>query len=466
MVEYKPNSGLSWRKINPRLILFILLFVSFIYFVYEIRNFLEGQRGYIRGSLTLFLSTIFAISLTCQKKKIILIIMVSIVLILSIGAIDLLFHNPGVSIIDLTPRFLNDFNIYYFGSMELYEYNDSPYGIEQKYHVNISAGFPFPIYAIYWGCSGFGLLDKAQTGLIITILNIVLALLIIWLSLKLTGLNTIFRHRSDNIWWSLVILFFVFTSPIWGIIMNGLSTIIAGFFLISGLWISRTYLILYEVLSGLLLSIGIMIKPNYVPFLFYFLTNGVNQSAINLSTRNQKLHNVRIFLFSILFFLFFVLLTIVIPDGVNLNTYLQFLNQVLPLWEIKIADWSISLIGLIKTLFPCALSSMIIFFILLTLLLIWGILKKWSWHIWLVIPLLISPITWPTYTVILLPLYFLIAKQAVEKTDKSFELALLIIGTGTLYLRYNLVSAVGLILIFYLALKQHPPEESGRLLFD
>ncbi|MEW6027537.1 MAG: hypothetical protein AB1599_09625, partial [Planctomycetota bacterium] len=373
--------------------LFLILFALCLYAGMD-WYYASEHAGRIRSLIMPILSAVFALALVWQRQKLVPYVAYAVISISIIGVIDLLIHNPGASLFGLSPRFPDDFNINFYGAQELYGCGDSPYDINSKYQLtNTSNSFPFPTYLIYWLCSGLGYLGKSESGLVLTILNLLLAFLLIKRSMRIANMNVPSLFRDDSKWPALILVFLVLDSMLWGVIMNGQTPIIAAYFLIAGLWYTDRQKILYEVFCGCCFALSIMIKPNYAPFLLYFI----------ISWRGaQNYHCPRIFLFIICAVVIFIILTIAIPGGVHQGTYSEFINKVMPVLESKTANWSVSLVGIIAALFPDGITPYVLSIILTALAVIIGLYRKLSWHTWLVISLLLSPITWPSYTVVLL----------------------------------------------------------------
>jgi hypothetical protein len=467
----------SWK--TP-IFLSLLLLISFSYVILELYCFFHGEREMLRGAVVAFLSLCFSIVIFLPKTKFVRMVLYLLIFISALGALDLLFHAPGSSVLGLTPRFTGDFTINFYGAKELYTYNSSPYGIESKYQlINTSNSFPFPTYFIYWACSGFGLLTEAKTALLFTLLNLVAGAMLIWGSMKLSSLTLSVEHRfeevehrfeeTENFAFLLTTLFLILNSHLWRVVITGQTAIFAASCIALGLFILKENIPFKEIISGLLFAVGIMIKPNFAPFLCYFILiwfksfgnkrlddigDKVGEDIGNKGLENNRYHCLRIFLATMSFIGLFVIITILIPRGVSLKTYWDFKEHIIPILEPKvISPKNISIIGLVKEYIHLNINSKYILgFLLIISLVVWW-RKELSWPYWLVLPLIISPICWRQYTILLLPAQLFLAKQFVSKR-KTFELQILIMSSGLLYVeRYPIFSTIGLILILYLTLK-------------
>lgn len=443
-VESNDNLECRSTKVNYQAIIFfsILSVASFIYFIFTFLSYLKGQQGYFRGASIIFMSSVFVISLFFRKNKWTIIVAILLLIVSVASTVDLICHNPGASVLGLIPRFSNDFDINFYGARELYINGCSPYGIEEKYQLsNTSQSFPFPTYAIYWACSAFGRWGKDTTGISFTFLNLIAVLLFVWVGIKIAGVKILPLY--DNLWLSVTILFVTLNSLLWGIIMNGQTPLMAACFLVIAIWFTKKERIFYDILAGLLLVLGVLIKPNFGIFVLYFLITGI---------KDESYHHLRVFISFVLFIILFIIVTLVVPGGVNCQTYSDFITQVGPVLEQKIiSEGNISLVGLISGIVGNFVSAMVIMVLLVVASIIVAIYKKLSWPVWLIITLLVSPITWGSYTVLALPVLFLIIRWCI-KTNRIFDLGLLIIGSGMLY-RGSFIGVAGLIIIFYLILK-------------
>ena len=104
--------------------------------------------------------------------------------------------------------------------------------------------------------------------------------------------------------------------------------------MIAALQYSKKHGVFYEALSGLLLSVGVMAKPNFAPFLLYFIGAWII-GFIHIPVEQRDYHHLRITLFAICFAALLVLITLAIPYGVSWDTYSAFAHQIIPLLEQK-----------------------------------------------------------------------------------------------------------------------------------
>jgi hypothetical protein len=437
---------MNWKLVS----IVILLFISFLYLASQVPPFLEGAKGKIRSAIAFSGVAVFCLTLLYHRSKIALAIAFLVLLVSLMGDIDLVSHGPGASAIGLTPRYPDDFTINASGAKELYQYGSSPYGIEQKYRLpNQSISFPFPTYALYWACLGFGALGEVTAGITFTLINLVFTVLLVLVSYRLSAIKGLNLAKPDQVWFTLVLIFLIGHSQLWGVIMNGQTPILSSVFLIMAIGLAGKRSFFWDVLAGLFFAIGIMIKPNFIIFLSYFFCSWIG-TLWNMSFKEGH-HDLRVLIFSAFFIFLFIFASIVIPEGINRGVYSEFVQQVMPLMEHKSTlPINISLIHLMNRFFPKLVSPHLLSTLLLIGFLIWGIIKRLSWAEWLGITLMISSYTLSSYTTILLPAQFLIAKHCFSDYPvKMNDLILLLISVGLFYFG-SWIGCLGLFLTFYL----------------
>lgn len=407
----------------------------------------------IRGALVLLLSGIFALCLLFRGTRPATIIASVIIGLSALNVLDQLVRSPIAPLLRLDANYPRDFDTNFYGALELYKFGVSPYGIEEKYHLqNPSVSFPFPTYALYWVSSGFGLWGRITAGLIFTALNVMGALLLLWVSFKLSRIVLDGLATPDRAWLLLTLSFVALNSPMWKAVMLGQTPLVAACLLVVGLWFAGTRSFYHEMLAGSLLALGVMIKPNFSPLLLYFPIVWVR----NLASSPEKglaSHHLRVFLFSGMFIVLFILLSVSVPHGIRVGTYIEFVSKITPVLEHEVSrGFNISILGLLDGLLATAVSPKMVTLILMVATVVYGLRHRLvSWYVWLVMPLLISPISWEMYTALLLPTQFAIAREAVDR-QRVFSLIVLLISVGLLAMAWYLPGAVGLVIVFLMAL--------------
>ncbi|MDA0321333.1 MAG: hypothetical protein O2923_01245 [Verrucomicrobia bacterium] len=216
----------------------VLWVLSLAYALVEVFNFAAGQRGALRPSvLAATLATAGAVTVyprvPCRR------VIVGLCLLLSLASAgDMLLHAPGSSLVGISERFLDDFEINYYAGQSLYARGVGPYGIEAEYGLrNTSNSFPFPTYFLYWLCSGFGRCDKATTGFLFTLLNVLACAVLCALSVALARRERLKSYGNAEP--ALFLLFLVFfNSGAIGALLSGQTGTLASAMLLLGVYSS------------------------------------------------------------------------------------------------------------------------------------------------------------------------------------------------------------------------------------
>ena len=430
--------------------IFAVLGIAAAYSFLESRAFLQGHHGEVRGAIVLVLSVCFALCLIAREARPARLVAIAVITLSTLGTADLLLHSPGAPVFGLSPRFEGDFKINLAGAREMYGQGRSPYHIEQKYHLpNFSVSFPFPTYAMFWMSLGFGKWGDRTAGIAFTILNLTAACVLIALSLKLAEVGLGSPLKQDPFSPSLLMLFILVNSQVWTAVFMGQTPAIAACLIVLGIWFARGSSALHEVIAGLALALGLLIKPNFAPLLLYFFF--VWRAARLRSDQACAARALRIGVFTCVFALFLVLGSIV--GGVQVATYADFLHTSVPIIEEEvIRPNNISVQGALAHIAPSLHAPRVVTAVLLVVVVILGLRYRLvSWAPWLVLPLLISPITWEFYTSLLMPVQLGLACACWQKDDRV-GLAMLAISMGLVSILLTLPGLIGLLVVFYLTI--------------
>jgi hypothetical protein len=422
------------------------------YFVFELWAFKEGQRGDLRGAVGFLAGSIFATALLVPGSRIARGAILAALLVSAMGAVDLVLHSPGSSLLGLNPRNLGDFAVHTGAAAEIFREGISPYGPD-------ISNFPFPTYAILWASSGFGRWGADWNGFVFTLLNLAAAFVTIVVSLRLAQTGPATPTPPERAWVPLaVMLFLILNTQAWPNVMMGQTPLLAACFILLGLWLSQRRTSRHEILSGFFLALGIMTKPNFLPFLLYFAGAWVKDAFRTPGLRDRH-HHARILSYCVLPFISIVVISIVLPGGISLATYTAFGGHIAPALEYLQGPRNISLVAVLDTVFPTLhrkLASALL--IAASAGLVFAVeryrQRSLLWPVWLVVPLLVSPVTWSIYTVLLLPAQLVMARQAGSRAGMLSSI-LLVMSAGMLYIMKTYVGAAGLMLTLYLALGLH-----------
>jgi hypothetical protein len=424
----------------------MVFFKRFIFYA------IGGGGAHIRGLLVVLLAGIFACSFRYRRARLALWVAMVIIGLSALSVAQQLVRSPAAPLFGVTAQAPEDFVTNYSGALELHQQGGSPYGIEEKYHLQAaSVSFPFPTYALYWAAAGFGHWGQTAAGVVFTGLNLAAALALIWASFKLSGGDYGRLTRLDRWWLLLSLSFVVLNSRLWDGILIGQTPGVAACFAALGFWLARTGLLHRDLLAGMLLTLAIMIKPNFSPLLLYLPISWVREHN---SSPQQRLaaHPLGVFFCSCFLAVSFVFLSMSLFH-IRWPVYVEFVSKIIPILDHEVAvNFNISLLGLFNNLLGIPAPSKIATLVLLGAAVAYGWRGKFvSWYAWLAISLLISPITWGMYAALLLPAQFAISWCAV-KTRNGLALALLLVSTGLLDLRYSLPGFIGIALVLFLAL--------------
>lgn len=439
--------------------IFVMLGVAGIYAFLESRAFLQGHHGDVRGAIILALSVVFALCLIVRDARPVRLVAITVIALTVLGTVDLLLHSPAAPLLAMTPRFENDFKINLAGAREMYGHGRTPYHIEQEYHLpNYSVSFPFPTYAMFWMSSGFGRWGGTTAGIVFTLLNVAAACALIALSLKLADVDLESLLERSSSWLFLIVLFVAVNSQIWTTVFMGQTATIAACLIVLGIWFARTSFVPHEAIAGLALALGLLIKPNFTPLLLYFFFAW--RHARVRSERARAAAVLHVVLFTGAFALFLVLGSI--ASGVRVATYADFVHTSIPIVEREIFEPNnVSVSGALADIAPGLRSPRAVTVVLLLITVLLGFKYRLvSWAPWLVLSLLISPITWAFYTALLLPVQLRLARVCSQKDDRV-GLALLVISMGLIYILRTLPGLIGLLAVFYLTVLYASTDSSG-----
>jgi hypothetical protein len=443
------------ERLNAGILAFCVLVATVAYLGLEIIEFRRGNRGELRGALIASSSAVLALCALAPKRRVAIAIAFCLVAGSFLGVAVLLVHSPAAPALGLTLANPDDFDINYAGALELYGRGGSPYGIEHKYNLhNISVSFPFPTYAIYWLCAGLGLWGKARAGLALTIVNVAAALALIWGSFHLGGGGYRTLPGAKRLWFLAAALFLAGASPFWLAVLEGQTPVLAACLVILGLWSARNHF----GFSGGLLALGVLIKPNFSPLLLYFPIAYLRTLALPQRGADGKGY-LRTFLLTGVAAGCFVAISLVLPHGMRTGTYIDFLTKVSPLLMHEAGDSrNMSLIGLANRLLPVPLPPGPTAGLLLAAAIAFGMWRRQtSWLVWVVVPLLVSPITWAFYAGLMLPAQFAVACNSLKR-EHFVDLVLLLTSVGLLWAPRHLdaLGAVALLVTFFLTLRLDP----------
>ncbi len=438
------------------------LVIAIAYLALEVLPLVKGNQGELRGVLISLFAVILALCLLSTRPRLIIPVTSLIVFVSLLGLVALLLRSPGAYAFGLVPGNPGDFDINSSGALELYHYGHPPYAIEEKYHlVQPSLSFPFPTYAIYWLCSGFGLWGRAIAGLNFTVLNAVAAFVLIGVSYRLSSADLRTLSGPKRRVAILVGLFLALTSPFWLEVLTGNTAVLAACLMILGLWYARKRFARPGVIPGACLALGAMIKPNFAALLLYFPTARFRSLAQPRNVRARGGY-MRVFLLTVICAISFIAASLVFPRGMHLDTYTAWLTQAGPVLQDE-ARWSrinISLLGLFNALSPRPVPPVVASVVLIGATIAFGLrYGRSSWMIWLVIPLLVSPITWTSYMGLALPAQFAIVYHCVKR-ERFVDLALLAASISLLWAprTVTFLGAIALVVLLYLVLKLDPDE--------
>jgi len=174
------------------------------------------------------------------------------------------------------------------------------------------------------------------------------------------------------------------------------------------------------LLGLVMVSLGLLIKPNFTPVLFALL--------VGWFWKPKDRQPLVVFLAIPLFALAFLAAALILPGGVSLENLLNFFGTAAPRAMEKVeAANNLSLVGFLHFLFPIPISPTITALAIAALLTLFGWVKRLDWRYWFLLPLIVSAITWKPYLALALPVQFAL------------------VGPSTPIRRFFLILAVGLI---------------------
>ena len=419
-----------------------VLALSLVYLGWAAFHHASGERGVLRGAILFLCASLFLVGKRLEPSRTALLLKRGVIGVLGAGVLDLLLHNPGAGVLGIEPRYPDDFLINLTAARELYGFDRLPYGIQQAFNLpNASISFPFPTYWIYWFASGFGHLDDLLSGCLFTAINLIATMLLICRSFRLAGM----RVAQAEMFWILL-----FLSPVWGTILIGQTPTLAAACIVVG-WLHLRSDSKGSLLLGVVLvSLGLLIKPNFAPVLFgLFLERG------NSSNPRKPL-----LVFGLIGASLGVILagTLLVPGGVTLETYQAFREIALPKVLSKVgAPNNLSLIGSLVRNLSLPVKPGFLAGGLGTLLVGFGLWKKKDWRYWFLVPLVVSPITWSPYLALALPVQFAL----VGSCDRMWNCAV-VLSAGLIALSRYETGTVGLLILFFLVLVNDQDPVPGK----
>jgi len=189
--------------------------------------------------------------------------------------------------------------------------------------------------------------------------------------------------------------------------------------------------------ATLCLALGILIKPNFAVVLVFFVTgrvaphDGQPSSADTAWWRNHLGPPALAAIACILF----LAVTVAVPGGVRLETYQAFLTDVRPILAQKaFAPNNISAAGLLLQCLPFRVPPALIAMGLAAVCAAVGYRHRWSWPQWIIACLLVSPITWTSYTGLLLPVQLLLLARFTRTYTTPFQACLACLSIGAIWI--------------------------------
>ena len=435
----------------------ILSSIALILFLYYLKHFSSAAnhiflRGYLLLIFTLVLGCALSFDYRNTFQKTIAILLISIVLGFSLVSFGSWLIHPMWS---GSPRDKEDYLINYMSSIELYENQHSPYEIHGL-NLPPSISFPFPTYFLYWIFSGFGKLDFSQGAFLYWIANLILLIISFFLWVKLFDLD---RDYFRKYWKRAVIFVFILLNALsWVVLSIGQSEIFIVFFVSFTLWScykSKQKWVL--MLAGYGLSLAMMIKPHLSLFALYFAIAGI----VILYSKRYKSNHFWILVGLIIGTLFSIVGTLVIPNGVSYDTYLQFLTKVTPVLKFRFHSiYNISPVVHLLTLSHIPVTSAISLLILIGLIAItWRatyrrMLDLDSNLLWLTCTTIAFPVVWFYYNAWVIPVQLFIYKELFEKDEIGSMLHIFFfLSFGLMLIDGGILPGIGTIILYFLLIK-------------
>ena len=428
----RPKTGWFWAAL-------VLCLAAGCALAYAAMIYVQGTRGELRPFVYAFGWAVVALTYSLDPgtwaRRLRLVVLGGFLLL----ALDLVTASPGCETWGRQPAFPNDFNINRAGAQALYAQGTSPYFLNQNLP-NTSNSFPFPSYLLYHAASLGGNLGPKGTGVVFLGLNLIAAVGLVWASL---GLSCGTREHLEP----LVIL--AAGSPMFGVIMNGQTPLISAALFVTGFWWMKRGAP-SAIWGAPLIVLGVMIKPNFLvavwPVVFIADRPPIWRKAIWLG----------------LAALVCVGGTLAWPGGVTADTYYDFFTKISFVLQAKFDAHNN--LSLLKILFGLGMSlemGSVLSIAGLVAGIVVGHLRRWPWPYWLILPLMIMPITWPGYMVLLLPAFFAWAVRAQMAGRPEWLVALALIQ-AFFFIPKAPVALVGFGLCMVMLVTIHREEALGR----
>jgi hypothetical protein len=209
----------------------------------------------------------------------------------------------------------NDYWVFYHGARDLYIFNSSPYVVSNQ--------FPIPTYWLIHLLSGFGSLSIHHAGVVFWIFNLVV------LAAVVIGTWSLLQLPSPGLIGALLAGIILTSNPVIASVCMGQTIILAlGVWLLGIVFWQKCTHPWREIGSAICFVLAGMIKPPLMFFVIAFIIRALVESSTVITRKRRELSSVgRLGWWSLAFILIFIFTAIILPRGVSLETFIQFIER-------------------------------------------------------------------------------------------------------------------------------------------